>query len=110
MALISAQFRNNARLQSALLNDSSHVTLGSTGEHVRLIQQVLVRLGERGIAGREYANALYGPTTAAAVLRFKTQRQIINVSYQHTPDDIVGKLTISALDSEALRLEITPSI
>lgn len=110
MTLRSGQFRNNPRLQSALVNDSSHITQGSKGEHVRLIQQVLVRLGERSIAGREYADALYGPTTAAAVLRFKTQRQIINVSYQRTPDDIVGKMTISALDNEALRLETTPRI
>ena len=82
MSLRSVQFRNNARLQSALITDSSHVTQGSQGEHVRLIQQVLVRLGERLITGREYAEALYGPTTAAAVLRFKTQRRIINSSYQ----------------------------
>lgn len=110
MTLRSAQFRNNARLQSALIIDSSHVIQGSKGEHVRLIQQVLVRLGERSIKGREYADALYGPTTAAAVLRFKTQRRIINFSYQSTPDDIVGKMTISALDNEALLLEVRPTI
>lgn len=110
MTLRSAQFRNNSRLQSALIDDSSHITQGSKGEHVRLIQQVLVRLGERLIAGREYADAIYGPTTAAAVLRFKTQRRIINFSYQATADDIVGKMTIGVLDSEALRLESTPTI
>jgi hypothetical protein len=40
----------------------------------------------------------YGPTTAAAVLRFKTENQIINRSYQTRPDNIVGKMTMKALD------------
>ena len=42
----------------------------------------------------------YGPSTAAAVLSYKTKRQIINRSYQTTPDSIVGKMTIASLDAE----------
>lgn len=42
----------------------------------------------------------YGPSTAAAVLSYKTNRQIINRSYQTKPDSIVGKMTIASLDAE----------
>jgi hypothetical protein len=47
----------------------------------------------------------YGPSTAAAVLAFKRKRQIINYSYQTKADDIVGKMTIAAMDRELLTLE-----
>ena len=47
----------------------------------------------------------YGPSTAAAVLAFKRKRQIINYSYQTKADDIVGKMTMAAMDRELLTLE-----
>ena len=44
----------------------------------------------------------YGTTTAAAVLNYKRTHvpPIINKSYQDTPDDIVGQMTIKAMDQE----------
>jgi peptidoglycan hydrolase-like protein with peptidoglycan-binding domain len=110
MACVSQLFRGNVRLQAALLQDSSHITLNSQGEHVRLIQIALVRLGEKSILGKEHTAALYGPTTAAAVRRFKTARRIINFSYQTAADDIVGKMTVQALDNEMSRLETIPTL
>jgi peptidoglycan hydrolase-like protein with peptidoglycan-binding domain len=109
MALASELFRANKRLQAALVQDSSHVTLNSQGEHVRLIQIALVRLGEE-LSGGEYAAALYGPATADAVRSYKTKRDIINYSYQTATDDIVGKMTIRSLDNEVRLLENAPTL
>jgi hypothetical protein len=52
------------------------------------------------IAADERSAQFYGPSTAAAVLAFKKKRKIINTSYQKTEDDIVGIMTITALDNE----------
>ncbi len=43
--------------------------------------------------------------TAAAILRYKTDHGIINFAYQKTPDDIVGKMTMRALDDAMAALE-----
>ena len=107
--LTSQLFRGNQALQAALVNDASHITIGSRGEHVRLIQRALTHLGDRSISGAEYAKATYGPTTAGAVLRFKTDRKIINTAYQKSADNIVGKMTVQALDTEMARFEIMPA-
>ena len=89
--------------------DSAHVTPGTVGEHVQLIQRALVYLGERSISGDEYRKGVYGPTTTAAVLRFKQQRRIINFSYQTQPDNIVGKMTIGRLDDEMVMVQDLPA-
>ena len=47
----------------------------------------------------------YGASTASAVLKYKTKRKIINTSYQTKADNIVGKMTIAALDKEMYRFE-----
>jgi hypothetical protein len=44
----------------------------------------------------------YGPSTADAVLTYKTTRNIVNRSYQTQADNIVGKMTIAAMDKELL--------
>jgi hypothetical protein len=41
------------------------------------------------------------------VLAFKRRRKIINFSYQTQEDNIVGKMTIAALDREMEKLEQT---
>jgi hypothetical protein len=50
-------------------------------------------LGCRAIDERELAAKRYGPSTASAVLNFRTQRNIVNRSYQTKPENIVGKMT-----------------
>ena len=50
----------------------------------------------------------YGPSTADVVLAYKRKRNIINYSYQTTADNIVGKMTMAALDKEMLAREINP--
>jgi peptidoglycan hydrolase-like protein with peptidoglycan-binding domain len=110
MALFSNLFRGVKELQACEVNDSAHLTIGSRGMHVRLVQTALCRLGFKNIHGREYIDGHYGTTTAAEVMRYKTSRQIINHAYQKTPDNIVGKMTISRLDGEMIILEHVPGL
>lgn len=105
MALKSRLFQDDDRLQSCQVHDPSHLTLGTKGHHVRLVQTALVNLGFGGIDGQEYIGGIYGRTTAEAVLRFKTSRNIVNRSYQTQPDNIVGKMTITTLDKEIIEFE-----
>jgi hypothetical protein len=106
MPLRSNLFRGDARLEACLIVDSAHVTLGAVGDHVNKIQTALEILGETGIAAGEIVTRRYGATTAAAVLRFKKPRNIVNRAYQSQADDIVGKMTIAALDDEMLAKEL----
>ena len=109
MLLKSRLFCSNSALEDCLVRDSAHVTPGTVGTHVQLIQRALVYLGYRTIAGSEYRSGTYGPTTAASVLAFKRARQIINYSYQTQADNIVGKMTIRRLDDEMLMCQNLPT-
>jgi peptidoglycan hydrolase-like protein with peptidoglycan-binding domain len=101
MALQSQLFRGDAKLEAAASSDAAHITLGVRGEHVRKIQIALISVDGAALD----ADGVYGPATAGAVLTFKRKRGIINRSYQTQADDIVGKMTIAALDREALAKE-----
>ena len=110
--LQSQAFRNLKRLQDCLVDDAAHVTLGTKGEHVARIQQALTVLGhvprsDWPFFEREALGGFYGPTTASVVLRYKTKHKIINYSYQRQADNIVGKMTIRALDDEMVAYERT---
>jgi peptidoglycan hydrolase-like protein with peptidoglycan-binding domain len=108
--LLSRLFRGVAALEACLVSDNKHVTPGTQGEHVRLIQRALVLLGDNTIPTSEYVAGLYGPRTTAAVLAYKTQRSIINFSYQRQPDNIVGKMTIAALDRDVVAKQDSPAV
>ncbi|MEI6708769.1 MAG: hypothetical protein WCK96_16730 [Methylococcales bacterium] len=95
----------NQRLNNCEVQDSAHVCKGDTGEYVSRIQQALIRIDNAKIADAELSASRYGESTAAAVLRYKTPRKIINTTYQKSADDIVGKMTIKKLDEEMLVFE-----
>jgi peptidoglycan hydrolase-like protein with peptidoglycan-binding domain len=103
--LISRLLSVSPKLQKCAVDHAFHFAIGSKGADVTLIQQALVVIGNYVIAEAERKQCLYGPSTAKAVLAFKTQRQIVNLTYQTKPDDIVGKMTIVALDAEVLKAE-----
>lgn len=103
--LKSELFRGDPRLEKTLHSDPHHVVPGNRGEFVSKIQYAVLTLGGGQIGPSELQVQLYGPETARAVLAYKTKRQIINFSYQRTPDNIVGKMTIRALDNEMLLYE-----
>jgi hypothetical protein len=95
----------NRRLNDCEVQDSAHVTPGDRGEHVGLIQQALFLIERASIDGSEVESATYGPSTAGAVLDYKTRRSIINRSYETSADSIVGKMTIKSLDDEMRDIE-----
>lgn len=99
MALQSQLFRGDAKLEAAAVSDPAHILPGARGPHVDKIQAALIQLDGAGIA----QDAAYGPGTAAAVRAFKQKRQILN--FQGKIDDIVGKKTMAALDTEMLARE-----
>src|SRR5262245_39444826 len=104
MGLQSELFRGDSKLENAAVSDSAHIVKGAKGEHVRKIQQALIKLDGAAIE----ADADYGPATAAAVLAYKQKRNIINRNYQSQADNIVGKMTMASLDSEMVELESRP--
>ena len=105
MPLLSLLLRDEPRLQNCLVNDAAHVVPGATGRHVGLIHKVLLVLEKAPISEGELRSALYGPTTAAAVLAYKRKRNIVNRTYQTSADNIVGKMTIASMDHELVLLD-----
>jgi peptidoglycan hydrolase-like protein with peptidoglycan-binding domain len=103
--LISKLLSGSEKLQQCVLKDAAHVTPGAKGNEVRLIQQALVIVGNYVIEANERKEFFYGRSTAKAVLDYKTKRRIVNLTYQTKPDDIVGKMTITALDLEVFKSE-----
>ena len=102
MALRSKLFRDSGKLQACLVHDYAHVTPNSRGDHVHRIQRALMLLDRANISRHEIEEMRYGPSTADAVLTYKTARNIVNRSYQTQADNIVGKMTIAAMDNELL--------
>ncbi len=102
MPLRSRIFAGDLSLEACLVKDSAHVTRGAQGDHVSKIQGVVMFLDGSTINETEIKSKAYGPSTAAAVLAYKQKRRIINSTYQNQADDIVGKMTIKALDDELL--------
>lgn len=98
MALLSTLFRGDAQLEAAGASDSAHITPGSRGPHVAKIQTALNRLDGAALE----ADGKFGPGTASAVLAYKRKRDIVNRSYQQAADNIVGRMTIAALDRELM--------
>jgi hypothetical protein len=103
MGLQSRLFKGDPALEACLIEDSAHITRGAVGAHVGRIQTALALLDGLQIDPSETAADSYGPSTAAAVLRYKTKRNIINFSYQTQADNIVGKMTIASQDQEMLQ-------
>ena len=100
MSLQSNLFRGDPRLEAAAVSDPAHIVTGAIGEHVAKLQQALIELDGAIINVTELQAAKYGVSTANAVLAFKKKRNIVNRSYQTQADNIVGKMTIAAMDRE----------
>ena len=96
MSLQSKLFRGDPKLEAAAVSNPAHILSGAIGPHVAKIQKALNILDGANLS----EDGVYGPATAAAVLRYKRKRDIINRSYQTQADDIVGIMTMAALDRE----------
>jgi hypothetical protein len=105
MALKSKWFGDNQRCQECSRVDAKHILTSDSGLHVFLVQEALILIDGARIDTAELDQWRYGPSTAAAVLRYKQARDIVNRSYQQKADDIVGKMTIASLDDSMYVLE-----
>jgi hypothetical protein len=104
MALRSKQLQGDSRLEAAAVSDAAHIKSGDHGTFVAKIQNALNLLDEAGLD----EDGVYGPATAKAVRAYKTARDIVNRAYQQQADDIVGKMTVAAMDAELA--ELLPAI
>lgn len=100
MPLVSRLFRGDKKLEAALTSDPAHITLGAKGDHVSKIHTALLIADNVSVSSADLFSQTYGASTARAVLAFKQKRDIVNRTYQTKADDIVGKMTIAALDKE----------
>jgi hypothetical protein len=105
MPLTSRLFSTCTKLNACLVNDGDHVKEGQIGPHVKRIQQAIKAIDGTLISNDELSLMRYGKSTASAVLSYKEKRNIINQRYQTKPDNIVGKMTIAALDKDMLALQ-----
>ncbi len=96
--LISKHFKTNDKLQRCSVNDSDHIMPGSSGEAVKKIQEALTKLMKVNFPIDEVGGLKYGTVTINTVIKFKTDRNILN--YKNRIDNIVGQKTIRALDKE----------
>jgi hypothetical protein len=110
MSLQSQLFRGDPKLEAAAVSDPAHILPGAVGQHVAKIQQALLKLDGITIDPGELQSSRYGPSTANAVLAYKKKRNIINRSYQTQADNIVGKMTIAALDKELVGKQGPPTL
>lgn len=110
MPLQSRLFAGDSALESCLVSDAAHLLEGKRGPHINKIQHALVLLDGALIDGSEVSGALYGRSTANAVLAYKRKRGIVNTAYQTTADNIVGRMTIAALDKELSAGENRPRL
>jgi hypothetical protein len=111
MALRSRLFARDVKLNAAAVSNSAHIAPGASGAHVGKLQRALILLDDARISTHDLRFGHYGLSTAQAVLSYKTKRQIINTSYQTRADNIVGIMTMAALDAEMVKREshVVPS-
>ena len=108
MALRSRLFAGDAKLEAAAAVSSAHIVPGAAGAHVCKLQRALILLDDAQISAHDLRVRRYGRSTAQAALAYKTKRQIINTSYETQADDIVGIMTMAALDAEMVKARIAP--
>ena len=96
--LVSNHFKANDKLQSCSVSDPDHIVPGSSGEPVKKIQEALTKLMKVNFPPNEAEGLKYGETTINAVVKFKTDRRILN--FRNQIDNIVGQQTIRRLDKE----------
>ena len=108
MGLKSNLFRGDRALEACLLDHAAQVCEGAVGSHVSRIHTALYVIERLNVSADELRSRRFGKSTAAAVLTFKTRRNIVNTTYQTQPDNIVGRMTIERLDSEMCVKESEP--
>lgn len=96
--LVSNHFKTNDKLQRCSVSDPDHIVPESSGESVRIIQEALTKLMKVNFPPNEAGGLKYGDETIKAVVKFKSDRGILN--FKNQIDNIVGQKTIRRLDKE----------
>lgn len=105
MPLVSKLFSGDNNLQACLVKDQAHLTPGSNGKSVELVQAALIRLRFMEPSEALAEAGTYGTNTASAVLRYKQVFNVVNPAYQNKADNVVGRMTIGLLDAHMCALE-----
>ncbi len=104
MPLRSELFKDDPKLQAVLRDPGAHLIVKTPrirGPHVAKVHEALRLLQpSTPVSETEKIGEEYGPSTAEAVLAYKKKRNIVNTAYQSAPDDIVGTMTLQAMDDE----------
>ena len=106
MPVQSKLFAYDHALEACSKRDSGQIVPGAQGDHVSRLQTALFLLDCASVASSELQSQTFGPSTAAAVLRYKRSRNIINRVYPTHSDSIVGRATLAAIDREVAAIEL----
>ncbi len=106
MTLLSNLFADDLRLEACAVSNASHIVVGAAGAHVRKVQGAVMVLDGAIIDQGELDAGRYGVSTARAVLAYKAKRKIVNRAYQSQADNIVGIMTIKAMDDELIKNQV----
>jgi peptidoglycan hydrolase-like protein with peptidoglycan-binding domain len=90
-----------AKLAPMINPFSKHLQLGSTGEDVRKIQQLLSHLGY--FEGAQITN-FFGPQTRQAIVDFQVDQQIV-ASHWYGGAGLVGPKTVQALNASFYQMQ-----
>jgi hypothetical protein len=110
MSLQSKLFAYDHALEACSKRDSGQIVPGAQGDHVSRLQTALFLLDGAPVASSELQSQTYGPSTAAAILRYKRSRNIINSVFPTRADSIVGRGTLAAIDREVAAIELHVSL
>jgi len=105
MGLKAELFGGDEQLEACLASDRAYVGDGAVGEHVAKVQTALRKLDSLAINRGEISEKRFGPSTAGAVLSFKTDRHMTDPSCPTERDTIVDRQTMAVLDDEMFALE-----
>jgi len=107
---LQSKFVTNKKLRDCAVRDADHIGQFTfppgdrSGSHVGMIHEALNKWlinsgnGDLLVTGSEFSTSTYGPMTAKAIRKYKTDHNILN--YKNEIDEIVGIKTVHALDLE----------
>lgn len=107
------------KLDDCATKDPAHLVVGAVGDHVALVQDALIQLGqhdfltpeERASFDLEFQTQYYGNMTAKVVQNYKNNHKPkILQPWQQTADPVVGRRTISYLDDDMAALDKLPPV
>jgi hypothetical protein len=107
------------KLDDCATKDPAHLIVGTVGEHVTIVQDALIQLGQHSFLDAaeqasfelEFQTQFYGNMTAKIVQNYKNNHTPkILQPWQSSADNVVGKQTIRFLDDDMAALEGRPPV